>query len=104
MKNILFVLVLATNVVMAADKAPPPPCSDGAYRQFDFWLGMWTSYTKDGTRQGTNNDRKFVINRCKICPSSALYIRREVYVVYGTCLGPRGARSVRCDYSHVPMS
>lgn len=23
------------------DPAPPPPCSDAAYRQFDFWIGDW---------------------------------------------------------------
>lgn len=36
--------------------APPPPCSDSAYRQFDFWIGHWT-VTADGRTVGTNSIR-----------------------------------------------
>jgi len=38
-----------------AEEVPPVPCSSDEHRQFDFWLGEWTSYSKDGKKQGTNH-------------------------------------------------
>lgn len=34
------------------------PCSDPAYRQFDFWLGEWEVRKPDGTLAGTNRIEK----------------------------------------------
>lgn len=34
------------------------PCSDPAYRQFDFWLGEWEVRKPDGTLAGTNRISK----------------------------------------------
>jgi hypothetical protein len=33
---------------------PPPPCSDPAYRQFDFWIGAW-NVTANDQQAGTNS-------------------------------------------------
>lgn len=33
---------------------PPAPCSEPAFRQFDFWLGTWDVTTPDGRLAGTN--------------------------------------------------
>lgn len=33
---------------------PPPPCSSGKFRQFDFWIGDW-NVTSDGQPAGTNS-------------------------------------------------
>ena len=39
----------------AAEEAASAPCTDPAYRQFDFWLGQWTAYSAAGIVQGTNH-------------------------------------------------
>ena len=33
---------------------PPPPCSEDAFHDFDFWLGDWDVTTPDGTFAGNN--------------------------------------------------
>lgn len=43
---------------------PPPPCSDPAYRQFDFWIGEWIVTANDQVA-GTNSIRK-VHNGCAL--------------------------------------
>lgn len=49
-------LVLSGVAVFAEeDEQRPPPCAAPEYDQFDFWLGKWTSYDKDGKKQGTNH-------------------------------------------------
>jgi len=32
----------------------PPACQSAEYRQWDFWIGNWASYTKEGVLQGHN--------------------------------------------------
>ncbi|MEL6414632.1 MAG: hypothetical protein AAFQ15_06800 [Pseudomonadota bacterium] len=34
---------------------PAPPCSQEAYKQFDFWLGTWEVTTPDGAIAGVND-------------------------------------------------
>lgn len=34
--------------------SPAPPCSQEAYKQFDFWLGTWEVTTPDGAVAGIN--------------------------------------------------
>ena len=34
------------------------PCSDPAYRQFDFWIGQWQVFKTDGTLAGSNRIEK----------------------------------------------
>ncbi len=56
-------LLLAAAVpVLAQDatpstQAPPPPCSDPEYRQFDFWLGEWEVRGPAGKLAGTSSIR-----------------------------------------------
>jgi hypothetical protein len=37
-----------------------PPCSAGAYRQFDFWIGDWEVQTPKGTPAGENKVEKIL--------------------------------------------
>lgn len=41
------------------------PCTLPQYRQFDFWLGNWTAYSKEEEKQGTNHVRK-VMGECAV--------------------------------------
>ncbi len=65
MSKLFFFALIITTFSISADESPPPPCSADEYRQFDFWLGHWTSYTKDGKKQGTNRLGK-VMGECAI--------------------------------------
>ena len=38
----------------AGASKPAPPCSDDAYKQFDFWLGTWEVTTPNGAVAGMN--------------------------------------------------
>lgn len=38
------------------EPSPAMPCTDAAYRQFDFWIGEW-EVTEDGSAAGTNSIR-----------------------------------------------
>ncbi|MCZ6502614.1 MAG: hypothetical protein O6945_08875 [Gammaproteobacteria bacterium] len=60
MTKLFFLLSIITAFSISAGEAPLPPCSADEYRQFDFWLGHWTSYTKDGKKQGTNRLEKLM--------------------------------------------
>lgn len=56
----LLPLVLSTVACASASaQSPQPaPCSDPAYRQFDFWIGEWDVTKPDGTLAGTNRITK----------------------------------------------
>lgn len=49
------------------DSAPPPapPCSDPAYRQFDFWIGEWEVTNPQGQPAGTNSIQR-VLGGCAL--------------------------------------
>ena len=38
-----------------AQSPQSPPCTDPAYRQFDFWLGEWSVTDPAGVKQGENS-------------------------------------------------
>jgi len=42
-----------------------PPCSAGAYRQFDFWVGEWEVQTPKGTAAGDNKVEK-ILDGCAL--------------------------------------
>lgn len=71
MRNVITaVLPLLLSVLFAFDvhsqeEQAQPPCSAPAYHQFDFWLGHWTSYNKDGEMQGTNHLHR-ILGTCAI--------------------------------------
>ena len=50
----LLLILLACLPLLAQAEDKPKPCTAEAYRQFNFWLGEWTSYSKDGEKQGEN--------------------------------------------------
>ena len=51
MKNILlFTFIFATSLSFAQKC----PCAEGAYRDFDFWIGEWNVYDTAGTKVGEN--------------------------------------------------
>ena len=47
-------LALAAASVSAQTPVPPPACTGDEWRQFDFWLGDWNVYGKNGQLAGTN--------------------------------------------------
>ncbi len=59
MRHFAFVLIamsiapLCGTSLAAEPKPKPKPCSDAAYRQFDFWIGTWR-VTAGGKYAGTN--------------------------------------------------
>ena len=55
MRKVLQIILLLTSPAIFAAETPPVPCSADEHRQFDFWLGHWTSYSKEGKKQGTNH-------------------------------------------------
>ena len=48
------VLVGYASAQDAGSETPVPPCSDDAFKQFDFWLGTWEVTTPDGALAGVN--------------------------------------------------
>jgi hypothetical protein len=51
----LYLALLLTVYTAAAAQQPPPksPClTDPVYRQFDFWIGTWEVYGKNGQKAG----------------------------------------------------
>lgn len=58
--KILIATLLVTALSVSGDQAPPTPCAGNEYRQFDFWLGHWISYDKNGKKQGTNRIEKLM--------------------------------------------
>ena len=53
--HIIFAGLLAARAVAQAPAPSPVPCTDAAYRQFDFWLGEWTVSDPVGKKQGENS-------------------------------------------------
>ncbi len=48
MKYLLIVFACLITLQLSAQK----PCSAPAYRQFDFWIGEWDVFAKNGTKAG----------------------------------------------------
>jgi hypothetical protein len=65
MRKLFKILLLLTSTAIFAEQTPPVPCSADEHRQFDFWLGHWTSYSKEGKKQGTNHLTK-LMGQCVI--------------------------------------
>ena len=58
MRTMIIICLLLPLIAFAQDE--PGPCAAGEHRQFDFWLGRWTAYSKDGRKQGTNHLHKIM--------------------------------------------
>lgn len=52
MRLIILLAALLPMALQAAER--PEPCSTPEYRQFDFWLGDWEVFNKDGQKVGEN--------------------------------------------------
>lgn len=48
-------LTMASGVQAQDAEAPPPPCEEDTFHQFDFWLGDWAVTAPDGTFAGNNS-------------------------------------------------
>lgn len=56
--SLLFGVLLTCAYVAPAYSQAPAPCSDPAYRQFDFWVGKWDVFRPDGKVAGANRIEK----------------------------------------------
>lgn len=70
MKNLMFMaIVILTNYAIAQEnvtpKEDPCPCCEGHYNDFNFWLGEWRVYDKDGKQVGNNSIKK-IQNGCAV--------------------------------------
>ena len=62
-KVLLLVLIIMASL---ADKAQKPPCTiDPIYRQFDFWIGEWDVYAKNGKKAGDSRI-ELILDSCII--------------------------------------
>lgn len=57
MRLLYFLLPLMVSFSVAAQSLPPKsPClTDPVYRQFDFWIGYWEVYGKNGKKAGDSH-------------------------------------------------
>ncbi|GAB4186743.1 MAG: hypothetical protein Tsb002_11500 [Wenzhouxiangellaceae bacterium] len=62
--SLLFVCLLASVAVAQQEAAPTQPCSDPAYRAFDFWLGEWDVYAND--QLAGHNRIESILNGCAL--------------------------------------
>ena len=58
--TITAVLLTAPFAFAQQQQDQPPPCTDEAYRQFDFWVGEWTVTGLQGNLAGENSIRKIL--------------------------------------------
>jgi len=62
-KGVLSILIVITTL---ATKAQNTPCtSDSTYRQFDFWIGEWDVYGKNGKKAG-DSKIELILDSCII--------------------------------------
>jgi|GEM_PF-567808 len=60
--SLLYTLFIFLPVVLQAQKLP---CSDGPYRQFDFWIGEWEAYAPTG-KKGGDSKISLMLDSCTI--------------------------------------
>jgi hypothetical protein len=58
-------LLLLIPLLSAAQKSPPPCTNDPIYRQFDFWIGSWDVYGKNGKKAG-DSKIEMILDSCVI--------------------------------------
>ena len=61
MRKLLLVIPLLLAVAAGAQK----PCSRAVYRQFDFWLGEWEAFGKNGSKAG-DSKISLILDSCVI--------------------------------------
>ena len=54
MRNLTLSFLFSFSLLATPSWADEGPCSDDAYRAFDFWLGKWQVTTPDGQHAGVN--------------------------------------------------
>ncbi|MEM7716225.1 MAG: hypothetical protein AAF349_22075, partial [Cyanobacteria bacterium P01_A01_bin.68] len=62
MKPFYFLLFFQVSWISAYSQTTPL-CTDSTYRQFDFWIGEWDVYSKEGQYQGSNHV-EVLLNTC----------------------------------------
>lgn len=60
----IFLLILLVNVGFHSS-AQKSPCSDPIFRDFDFWIGKWEVYDKNGNKAGTSKI-SLILDSCVI--------------------------------------
>lgn len=64
--RLLYLLVLLAAYTPASAQQPRSPClTDPVYRQFDFWIGEWEVYAKNGKKAGDSRI-ELILDSCII--------------------------------------
>lgn len=58
-------LPLIISLVLAVNTMAQKPCSRAEYRQFDFWLGEWEAFGKNGNKAG-DSKISLILDSCVI--------------------------------------
>ena len=64
-KRVLVLIVVFFMSAVAGAQTKSAPCSDPAFRAFDFWIGEWDVASVDGTPVGTSSVEK-AMNGCVV--------------------------------------
>lgn len=59
------IISLIAFVLMVIFASAQTPCSDTVYRQFDFWIGEWEAFGKNGQKAG-NSKISLILDSCII--------------------------------------
>lgn len=62
MKKLSFIAIA---IFIAGNVSAQRPCSDPAYRQFDFWIGEWEAYGVNGKKAG-DSKIELILDSCII--------------------------------------
>jgi hypothetical protein len=65
MHQFILLLLFSSMISFSNAQSSKPPCSEPAYRQFDFWIGEWDVYGKNG-QKGGDSRISLILDSCII--------------------------------------
>ena len=91
--HVVLAALLAAPALAQTPVSAPPPCTDAAYRQFDFWLGEWIVSDLAGKKQGDNSITReeggcLILERWKR-RQRAIRVRAIISMIRVPCSGGR---------------
>jgi len=65
MRQFILLLIFSSLILFSNAQSSKLPCSDPVYRQFDFWIGEWDVYGKNG-QKGGDSKISLILDSCII--------------------------------------